>query len=137
MNAAHQETIEQLIETLSTSRVSLSERLARWNETTQSALVGNQWIICTPDASCAYKLTKHEDAGDGKVRYTSEICRIEDAPLYGKEDGEAILAYQVETRGGQELVLMRYPDALAIDLQNTERQEAIAKTALARVLKQG
>ncbi len=132
MTADMKGTIQQLIETLSTSRTKLTERLERWDILTASALVGEQWIICTPEGSCAYKLTPVAPR-----RYASECCSIDDAPLYGKEEGEKVLKYQIETRNGQNLVLMHIRDALVTDIGNVKRQEVLAKQALAKMEREG
>lgn len=131
MTSEAKAAIQQMIETLSSSRKSLQARLTNWDETT--ALVGEQWIVCTPDAACAYKLTPIAPLGDGKKRYASECCSIVAAPLYSKEKGEEVLKYQVETRGGQSLVLMHIRDALVTDLNNVTGQENLARKALARL----
>lgn len=132
-NAAVKAAGEQLLKSLSTSRAALTERLTNWDRMTQSALVGEQWIICTPDASNAYTLKTLRDLGNGQSEFSSDFCKIENAPLYSKEDGQKVLARQLELRQGQELVLMHIREAITKNLEAIDTLEQEAKSGLARL----
>lgn len=132
-NAAVKAAGEQLLNSIATSRAALTERLTNWDRMTQSALVGEQWIICTPDASNAYTLKTLRDLGNGQSEFSSDFCKIENAPLYSKENGQKMLARQLELRQGQELVLMHIREAITKNLDTLDMLEQEAKSGLARL----
>lgn len=132
MNASMKEAAEQLLKTIATSRAKLTERLERWDSLTASALVGEQWVVCTPLAMATYKLITLRQLGDGQAMYESQICHLADAPLYSEEHGQKVLEVQRSLRVGQELILMHIREAIITTLEVLDDQEVSAKEFLTR-----
>lgn len=131
MKAEMEAAAEQLLESITTSRAKLTERLERWDILTASALVGEQWVVCTPRAMATYKLITIRQLGDGQAEYESRHCHLADAPLYSEEHGQKVLDVQRSIRIGQELVLMHIREAITTSLEVLDSQEVSAKTFLA------
>ncbi|WP_270820457.1 hypothetical protein [Aeromonas sp. Y311-2] len=128
--AANGELVK-LLDDLSSSRNALNERLAQWERLTRSALVGEQWIICTPDALAAYKLVTVKALGNGMSEFSSEFCSLQNAPLYSQKRGKEVLARQQELRADQELVLMHIREAITKRLASIDSVEAAVRAGMA------
>lgn len=131
MNADMKAAATQLIESFTTSRAKLTESLERWDSLTASALVGEQWIVCTPDAMATYKLITVRQLGNGQAEYKSELCHLADAPLYSQGNGQKVLDVQRSIRIGQELVLMHIREAITTNLKMLDTQEVAVREAMA------
>ena len=124
---------EQILETLASSRATLTERLERWDSLTATALVGQQWVICSPDSMAAYKLITLRELGNGQAEYESRFCSLADAPLYSERASQKVLEVQRGLRAGQELAAMHIREAITIKLQALEDEEACIREALAKM----
>lgn len=131
MNTEAKAAASQLLESITSTRTQLKERLDNWESLTRSALVSSQWVICTPDAIASYKLTKIRELAGGQAEYSSEICPLANAPLYAQGVAEQVLKLQLQLRKGQKLVMMHIRDAILAKLRMLDAQLEGIKEAMA------